>query len=62
MDSDKSFEFYRDVKKFGLDTQTMYDGVGNPLSLIDAVEVMRKRHTHAREAAKSFLRVLNGQG
>jgi hypothetical protein len=48
-----------ELKRYGLDTQVMYDKNGNPLSEKDAVEVMRKRREHAPKVAKAMFEKLN---
>lgn len=56
----KAFDYDEaELKKYGLDTQTMYDGEGKVLSEKEAVEIMRKRFSHAGKAAKSLFDKLN---
>lgn len=48
-----------ELKKYGLDTQKMYDGNGRQLTEKEAIETMRKRFAYAGSAAKVMFEKLN---
>jgi hypothetical protein len=47
-----------ELKKYGLDTQKMYDSNGNPLSEREAMDIIRKRHAYSKEVAKAMFEKL----